>query len=142
MKKNVFFIILYALAFLSVVANMVFMVKETVAPDIDKLPKGTLIVSVENPEKDMILNVYSVENSLGCAIRGEVVKNGKAENIYWQTGIEKVKCGWHNKKVVRINSVFLDVVRGDKFDCRKDVSIFQTSGLAAEEMESQNTKPY
>lgn len=142
MKKNVFFVIFYALAFVSVVVNMVFIIKETVAPDIDSLPKGTLIVSVENPEKDMVFNVYSVENSLGCAIRGEVVKKGKAENVYWQTGIEKVNCGWYSKKVVKINSVFLDVVRGDKFDCRKDVSIFQSSGLTAEQIESENTKPY
>ena len=142
MKKNIFFIILYVSAFIMVIANMVLTVKETVAPNIDQLPKGTLIVSVENSEKDMVLNIYSVENSLGKAIRGEVIKNGKAENIYWQTGIEKVKCGWHNEKVVRINSVFLDVVRGDKFDCRKDVSIFQTSGLAAEEAANETAKPY
>ena len=142
MKKKIFFVIFYALAFVSVVVNIVFIIKETVAPDIDSLPKGTLIVSVENPEKDMVLNVYSVENSLGCAIRGEVVKKGKPENVYWQTGIEKVNCGWYSEKVVKINSVFLDVVRGDKFDCRKDVSIFQSSGLTAEQIESENTKPY
>ena len=142
MKKNVFFAILYVLAFVTVAVNMVFMVKETIAPDIDQLPKGTLIVSVDSPEKEMTLNIYLVENSLGKGIRGEVLKDGKRENVYWQTGIEKVNCGWHNKKTVVINSVFLDVVRGDKFDCRSDVSILQTNGLSEEERANLTEKPY
>lgn len=142
MKKKVFFVSLYILAFISVAVNMVFTVKETLFPDIADLPKGALILSVDNPEKDMVLNIYLVENSLGKAIRGEVEKDGKKENIYWQTGIERVKCGWHSEKTVMINSVYLDVVRGDKFDCRSDVSILQNSGLAAEEKASGNDKPY
>lgn len=142
MKKNVFFAILYVLAFVTVAVNMVFTVKETIAPDIDQLPKGTLIVSVDSPEKEMTLNIYLVENSLGKGIRGEVFKDGKRENVYWQTGIEKVNCGWHNKKTVVINSVFLNVVRGDKFDCRSDVSILQTNGLSEEERANLTEKPY
>ena len=142
MKKNAFFVVLYVLAFVSTAVNMCFAVKETIAPDIKNLPKGTLMVSVDNPEKDMTLNIYLVENSLGKGIRGEIEKNGKKENVYWQTGIEKVNCGWHNKKTIVINSVFLDVVRGDKFDCRSDVSILQTNGLSEEERANLTEKPY
>lgn len=137
MKKKVFFTVIYVLAFLTAVINTVFTVKESLFADINDLPVGRLIESVQSPDEDMTLNVYFVENSLGTGIRGEIVRGDSKENVFWQTGIEEVECGWHNDKIVVIDHLYLDVARGDTFDCRRDVSILQNHGLAGDEKESQ-----
>ena len=134
MKKKVFLAIVYGLAFVITAINLMFSVKEALYADIEELPPGKLVQSIPNEDGKYILNIYLVENSLGKGIRGEIVKGDDRENIYWQTGIDEAAVFWENKKTVVINSVYLDVRRGDTFDCRSDVSILQTDGHAAEEV--------
>ncbi len=124
--------IFYAVTAIVVIFNTVFLIKDGIYFDINKLPAGTLAGSTVSPDGSKTLNVYEIDNSVGCAVRGEIVENGKAKNVYWQTDIEGVSFYFSDDNAVTIGSVSLDLKKGDVYDCRRGVSLFQEGSPIAE----------
>ena len=88
--------------------------------DMDNLPKGELAASSVSPGGEYAVNLYLCGGNATTAdsVRGEVVFQEKARNIYWQ--YEEYKCDvrWESDTVVNINGISLDV-RTDTYDWRR-----------------------
>lgn len=124
--------ILYILTAAVTIFNLAVSVKESLFFDIDRLPEGKLISSSVSPDKKRTLNIYSVENSVGSAVRGEIVYKNEKKNIFWQTGITYADSFWINDKGVNINGVGLNVINEDTYDSRRGTSLFQEGNLGGE----------
>ncbi len=138
--KDIAFKLMYFLAFAVIVFNLVIMVKDGAFFDIEELPEGELMYSVDCPDGEKTLNVYLVENSIGAAVRGEIA-NGKDKsyNIFWQTDTNMVNSAWINENLVMINDVLLDV-ENTTYDSRRGTSLFQegaVEGKAAEDYKNR-----
>lgn len=137
MKKRLFFIIFYALTLIITSINVAITVKDNLFFDINKLPKGNFSYSVASPSGNKTLNIYVVKNSLGSAVRGEIVSGEAVKNIFWQTGTSSVLSFWENDEVVNIHEVSINLSQGAVYDCRRGTSLFQEGnlgGLAAPEV--------
>lgn len=124
--------ILYVLTAVITIFNLIAGVKESLFFDIDRLPEGKLVSSSVSPDEKRILNIYSVSNSVGSAVRGEIVYKNEKKNIFWQTGITTADSYWINDKGVSINGVGLNVVNEDTYDSRRGTSLFQKGNLGGE----------
>ncbi len=129
MKKNLFFKIFYIVTMLVVVTNTAISVKNNLFFDINSLPQGTLSQSVDSPDGKRTLNIYSISNSLGTAVRGEVIYKGDKKNVFWQTGLDSVEAHWEDGYVVMIDGMPLDVAHGAVYDCRRGNSILQEGSI-------------
>ena len=129
MKKNIplkiFYFLVAAVAVFNVIAN----IYESVYFDIAELPAGSLVYTCKSPDDKRILNIYRVENSLGSAIRGEVVLEGKSNNVFWQTNLDSVSASWIDKDLVKIDDLVLDVAHNGNYDCRRGKSLFQEGAV-------------
>ncbi|MBQ8202767.1 MAG: hypothetical protein IJZ75_00610 [Clostridia bacterium] len=137
MKKNIFFIIVYALTLIISAVNVAITIKDNLFFDINSLPQGNYSYSVASPTGDKVLNIYVVENSLGAAVRGEIVSGGVAKNVFWQTDTAAVASYWENNDVVNVNELSINIAQGAVYDCRRGTSLFQEGnlgGLAAPEI--------
>lgn len=137
MKKNIFFIIVYALTLIISAVNVAITIKDNLFFDINSLPQGNYSYSVTSPTGDKVLNIYVVENSLGAAVRGEIVSDGVAKNVFWQTDTAAVASYWENNDVVNVNELSINIAQGAVYDCRRGTSLFQEGnlgGLAAPEI--------
>lgn len=138
MKKKYAIFILYIAAFLITAVNTFFSLKNYLFTDINELPKGEIVSEQSSPSGDKTVNVYLVKNSIGTAIRGELVMNGSKTNIFWQTGISEIGVRWGNNDIVYFNNVpvFCD---GEKsYDCRRGTSIFDDGSIEYEPPETAN----
>lgn len=130
MKKEIPFKIFYLLAAVVVILNLVITIRESAFFNIQELPAGRLMYSCESPQGERTLNVYRVENALGTAIRGEVVKqDGERQNVFWQTNLENVEVSWLDDSTVVIDSLILNVAKGGSYDCRRGTSLFQEGAV-------------
>lgn len=130
MKKEIPFKIFYLLAAVVVILNLVITIRESAFFNIEELPSGRLLYSCESPQGKRTLNVYRVENALGTAIRGEVVKqDGERQNVFWQTNLENVEVSWLDDSTVVIDSLILNVAKGGSYDCRRGTSLFQEGAV-------------
>lgn len=130
MKKEIPFKIFYLLAAVVVILNLVITIRESAFFNIEELPAGRLLYSCESPQGKRTLNVYRVENALGTAIRGEVVKqDGERQNVFWQTNLENVEVSWLDDSTVVIDSLILNVAKGGSYDCRRGTSLFQEGAV-------------
>lgn len=127
--KNIGFKIIYVITALVIIVELAFAVKASIFTDISDLPKGTLQHSYLSPNEEKTMNIYLVKNNLGVAIRGEIVAEDEAHNIFWQTGIDSVEAIWMNDNTVVINDIPL--AADDKFgyDCRRGYSLFDEGAL-------------
>ncbi len=93
------------------------------------LPQGEFLYSSMSPNGTYTLKMYRVQNNLGTAVRGELVRleDGQPvyENIYWQVGTDQCIAGWINDTVVSINDISLNVQNPDTFDSRRKTTINQ-----------------
>ena len=137
MKKRAFFLSVYILAFLIAVVNIFFTVKNYLIVDINELPTGTLISEASSPSGEKTVKIYRVENSLGTAIRGELVLNGKAQNIFWQTDITDISVHFTNNDTVYFNNVPIIANGKYSYDCRKGTALF-TGGALEDELINDN----
>ena len=133
MKKNLFFIIIYALALIISFVNVGITIKDNLFSDINELPVGQYAYSVTSPDGSRVLNIYTVKNALGSATRGEIIENGAAKNIFWQTGAEHVVSFWENNEVVNIHEVSINLTHGAVYDCRRGISLFQEGNLSGKD---------
>ena len=133
MKKNIFFVIIYAMALIISFVNVGITIKDNLFSDIDELPEGQYAYSVTSPDGTRVLNIYTVRNALGSATRGEIVADGAAKNIFWQTGTEQVVSFWENNEVVNIHEVSINLTHGAVYDCRRGISLFQEGNLSGKD---------
>lgn len=93
------------------------------ACDMDHLPDGELIKSVDSPDGTYRFNAYLCDGgaTTDYAVRGEVVAvdSGEKRNIYWQYKEHDAEITWKNNTVVVINGVELDVTE-DSYDWRNE----------------------
>ena len=127
--KNIGFKILYVVAVLVIMVNVVFAVYGSLFTDIAELPTGELISSYNSPSGEKLMNVYLVKNNLGCAIRCEIEKADKKYNIFWQTGIDSVEVAWLNNDEIAINDIPLNANDTFGYDCRRGYSLFDEGSL-------------
>ncbi len=131
--KKIALITLYGLAALVLLSNLVFVVRDSLVVQIEDLPEGQQVGAVKSPDGRKTLKLYSVKNSLGSAVRAEVVEKGKiARNVYWQVDTDRTDAYWLNRRAVIINGVTIDVGAGDSYDCRSGLSILREGSIKGE----------
>ncbi len=89
--------------------------------DMNSLPKGELLESIESPTNEYTINSYIVRNSLSAdAIRVELINNKttKRKNIYWGYPENIADIKWRDKETVEINEHVLNIHK-DIYDWRK-----------------------
>ncbi len=133
MKNKFSYLIVYILALIVTFVNLGFSVKGAIFSDINDLPKGEKIYSVTNSNGESTINIYLISNSIGNAVRGELVTGNKTKNVYWQTGIDTVNTVWVSGSVIDINGIRIDVLDGGFYDCRRGISLFQEGAIEGEE---------
>ncbi len=129
MRKLIPLQIFYGIVAFVVIFNTVISVKNSLFFDIDELPKGKILYSYASPKNDRTLNIYLVKNALGEAIRGEVVIDGDADNVFWQTDLGDVDAGWIDNNSISIDGLALNVSKGGSYDCRRGNSLFQDGAV-------------
>lgn len=92
--------------------------------NIERVPKGELLVEEVSPSGDYTVLTYvsNGHSTVAPAVRGEVIyhnKNDNKRNLYWAYRIEEGEIEWINDHIVSINGMELDV-RKDTYDFRKD----------------------
>ncbi len=124
MKKNVFFLCFYAITFIVMLINGVYLVVENIFIDISDVPNGQYKSSSFSPDNKSELKVYIVETELGNAVRVSRSNNGKTENIFWQANEDNANIYWNDNNKVIINGIMLDFEKDETFDSRSMRSIF------------------
>ena len=124
MKKSIFFLIFYCLAFLVIVLNSVYLVLDNVYVDISDVPEGEYKFASSSPNGERELKVYIVRTDIGDAVRITQTQNNKTENIFWQTNVSEANIYWQDNNSVNINGIMLELSNGDVFDSRYMRSIF------------------
>ena len=131
MKSKVITAVIYVIAAVITILNTVFGMAESLFPNLDKLPKGNSVYSSISPDGKSELKVYTVSNSVGDAVRGEVSYKGKnVKNVYWETDVIFDSAEWIGNDVIRINDILLDMKSDDVYDSRRGVSLFRSGALA------------
>lgn len=123
MKKNAFFICFYAVTFIVILVNAIYLVGSNVFVNIADVPNGEYVSSSFSPDKSCELKVYTVSTDIGNAVRVSRTVNGKTENVFWQTNVDDVSIVWNNNSIVFINNIRLDFEKGETFDSRSITSI-------------------
>lgn len=132
--KRVILRLTYLLAFLIIIANLAFVVRDGLTFSMKKLPVGEKLYSVDSPAGNKTLTVYHINNSLGTAVRADVTGPEGVRNVYWQIGLDGVDSSWINNAVVNINGVELNVDAGAEYDCRLGYSIFREGSIEGEDV--------
>lgn len=127
--KKVSIIFIYVLTAVVTFVNSFYMIRGAVFSDINDLPKGKHCMTLENPDNTAQIDMYTIDNNLGCAVRCELTTGKNTRNVFWQTGIENAAIYWEDNKNVNINGVSLDVIDGGFYDCRRGISLFQDGAI-------------
>lgn len=123
MFKKVFFRTLYVLTLLIVIVNTAFAVNDSLSPDINDLPEGTLCASYPSPDGYARIDIYSVSCDLGSGVKGVYVTGNENKNIFWQTGKTTAYVRWIDGSNAVIDNVALDI-KNEVFDSRFGTAIF------------------
>ncbi len=118
MKTKRILIVLGIIAGIVISFNTVCDVIDTFFYNMEDLPNGKLLESVESPDGDKAASVYLIENALGTAVRCSVDDGEEQKNIYWQTDERKAEIRWLDDESILINGVTLNVTDGS-YDSRK-----------------------
>lgn len=120
--KKILFCIVAAACSLVVAASVVLFAYDNFFFDIKQLPKGEHIVSVTTPGDHFTIAMYKVQNSMGTAVRGELLDNKTktTKNVYWETATDKAEVFWLNETMVSVNGNVVDVT-ADTFDSRRPI---------------------
>lgn len=124
MKKNVFFLCFYCLAFMVMAINAVFLLINNAFVDISDVPEGEYQYSFVSPDGKSELKVYLVQTHIGNAVRVSRTKSQKTENVFWQTNASSANVHWYNDNTVSINGIVLEFSKDETYDSRNVRSIF------------------
>ncbi|HCH28295.1 MAG TPA: hypothetical protein DEW35_02185 [Ruminococcaceae bacterium] len=139
MKKKIFLLSVYFLAFSVTAVNLFYSLKGSLFSDISDLPKGELTATTRSPDGVYKIDTYTIDTCVGKGVRCELTEDGKSRNVFWQTGIDDVEVFWQdNSRIVSINGVELDVIDGGYYDCRRGTSLFQEGSLEGDETGKRN----
>jgi hypothetical protein len=121
-------IIVWLLATVTIICNIVFVIKDSFFYSLDNLPTGNFVR--EDKDQAVFFNsgyrlmVYEVPKNkhFEGGIRVEVCNDIKNENktIYWQTGTTGSMISWvgeSNCTAVTINGIYIDFSK-ETYDCR------------------------
>ncbi len=111
------------MALILLLVNSVWFVADVLYFSIDDLPKGKYNYSLASPDYSKELKIYTINNSLGKAVRIEMTKGNKAKNVFWQTDIDTVDLAWANNEEIVVNGMKINVSNGGYYDCRRGTSI-------------------
>lgn len=124
MKKSIFFLVFYCLAFLVLIVNSVYLVLDNAYVDISDVPTGEYKYASNSPNGTRQLNVYVVKTDIGDGIRISEIENNNIENVFWQTNVSEANIYWQDNDSVIINGIMLDLSKDEIFDSRYMRSIF------------------
>lgn len=92
--------------------------------NLNSVPKGKLIRSIESPNKNYIINTYHNDSgALGDdGVRGELyeTKRQKRKNIYFNYPELDPYVEWLNNSEVVIGNQQLNILKGETYDWRRD----------------------
>ena len=92
--------------------------------NLNSVPEGKLIRSIESPNKNYIINTYHHDaGALGDdAVRGELYETKRQErkNIYWNYPDLDPYLEWLNNSEVVIGNQTLNILKGETYDWRHD----------------------
>ncbi len=126
MSKKRLFTTIYVSAIVVSLLNLIGFVKDSFFYNLKALPQGEFIYASMSPDGNKTVRIFKIENSMGKAIRGELVilnEDGTEDirNIYWCVGEESAMTGWQSEDVVKINNIDIDTTDSDyAFDSRKE----------------------
>ena len=114
MKKIIFLILLIVILFMCAKCTY------DVFFSLNALPEGELMNSSVSPNGTYEIKIYLCNGgaTVDYAIRGELVYENEAKNIYWAYHEQDAEVEWLDNYTVKINDIILDV-RYDKYDYRK-----------------------
>ncbi|MBR7071960.1 MAG: hypothetical protein IKI29_07375 [Clostridia bacterium] len=129
--KNTVVKAFYILAVILVLCNLIFCMRDSFIIRIDDLPAGVKTAQSVSPNGTRVLNVYTVDNSFGTAVRVALQKNGNAkeQNIYWQVKTDRSQIEWMDENNVSINGVVVNIGMNGIYDCRRGLSILREGSM-------------
>ena len=127
MSKNRIIITVYALTIIVTLFNLVGFVKDSAFYSAKSLPQGEFLYASMSPDGNKTVRIFKVENSIGKAIRGELVilnddGTDTVRNIYWSVGEDNAMTGWQTGDIVTINDINIDTTDEDyAYDSRREL---------------------
>ena len=127
MSKNKILITVYVTAVAVTIFNLVWFLKDSVYYNTRSLPQGEFMYASMSPGGDKTVRIFKVENSIGKAVRGELVilnddGTDTVRNIYWCVDETNAMTGWQNEDIVTINDINIDTTDTDyAFDSRREL---------------------
>lgn len=127
MSKSRILITVYVLAIIVTLFNLVGFIKDSAFYSTKSLPKGEFLYASMSPNGNKTVRIFKVENSIGKAIRGELVilnddGTDTVRNIYWSVGEDNAMTGWQTEDIVTINDINIDTTDEDyAFDSRREL---------------------
>lgn len=117
---------IYVSAIIVTLLNLAGFVKDSFFYSAKTLPQGEFMYASMSPSGNKTVRIFKIENSIGKAIRGELVilnydGTDEVRNIYWCVNEENAMTGWQSEDVVTINNINIDTTDSDYiFDSRKE----------------------
>lgn len=127
MSKNKILITVYVLTIIVTLFNLVGFIKDGAFYSTNSLPQGEFLYASMSPDGNKTVRIFKVENSIGKAIRGELVilnddGTDTVRNIYWSVGEDNAMTGWQTEDIVTINDINIDTTDEDyAFDSRREL---------------------
>ena len=127
MSKNKILITVYVLTIIVTLFNLVGFIKDSAFYSTNSLPQGEFLYASMSPDGNKTVRIFKVENSIGKAIRGELVilnddGTDTVRNIYWSVGEDNAMTGWQTEDIVTINDINIDTTDEDyAFDSRREL---------------------
>ena len=127
MSKSKLLITVYVLAVIVTLFNIVGFIKDSAFYNTKTLPYGEFLYASMSPDGNKTVRIFKVENSIGKAIRGELVilnddGTDQIRNIYWCVGEDNAMTGWQTGDIVTINNINIDTTDEDyAFDSRREL---------------------
>ncbi len=126
MSKQRLLTTIYVSAILVTVLNLIGFAKDSFFYNAKTLPQGEFMYASMSPDGNKTVRIFKVENSMGKAIRGELVVlnddgTDTVRNIYWCTHEENAMTGWQSENIVTINDIDIDTTDLDYvYDSRRE----------------------
>ena len=127
MSKNKILITVYVLTIIVTLFNLVGFIKDSAFYSTNSLPQGEFLYASMSPDGNKTVRIFKVENSIGKAIRGELVilnddGTDTVRNIFWSVGEDNAMTGWQTEDIVTINDINIDTTDEDyAFDSRREL---------------------
>ena len=126
MSKKRLLTIIYISTVIVTVFNLIGFIKDSFFYNLKVLPQGQFVYASMSPDGNKTVRIFKIENSIGKAIRGELITlnddgTDEVRNIYWCVGEENAMTGWQSEDIVTINSINIDTTDSDYiFDSRRE----------------------